>query len=485
MLQYRQIAVVFFMSMATGYGMPMIGELQAQQVIGSVRTNASTSAAILRDIRVTSSGVMLSVNANPQIQMQYEDNPNRLIVDLQNTSLEGRLHQTSIPLNRFGIQQVRVAQFQSNPAITRLVFDLDSRDPQSRNGWRSQYIAATNVLLLTPASPNRVAETIPTNVITDTVIERLSLSNTGQLLIEANNPINYQVSFDINSSSYNVRIANSKISANLQRPTLSASSPIERIRLSQNGSFVEINIKTIAGWQIRELSRPNNQAINFQVSVASIMPAVQSNGNAAQSPMVVPSTPNTNLPISSGERRRGVILIDPGHGGRDPGAIGNGIREKDVILPISLHIGQTLQSLGYTVHYSRTNDVEVDLAPRVALAERVRADVFVSVHANSLESRNSRVNGVETFYARGSRLGRELAGYVQAEIIAATGANNRGIKPAGFYVIARTSMPAILVETGFVTNPTEAANLSDPSYQKRMGEAIARGIEQFLRVRDR
>ncbi|MDX2256442.1 MAG: N-acetylmuramoyl-L-alanine amidase [Pseudanabaenaceae cyanobacterium bins.39] len=273
------------------------------------------------------------------------------------------------------------------------------------------------------------------SAIADTIIEKLSFSNTGQLLIETNNPISYQVSFDINSNSYNIRIANSKISANLQRPTLSANSPIERIRLSQNGNFVEINIKTNPGWIIRELPRLSNQAINFQVSVADKTTSAQTSTNPP-TPVLVPSTPNPNLPTNTGERRRGVILIDPGHGGRDPGAIGNGIREKDVILPISLHIGQTLQSMGYTVFYTRTNDVEIDLAPRVALAERVRADVFVSVHANSLESRANRVNGVETFFAHGSNLGRELAGYVQSEIIAATGANNRGIKPAGFYVIA-------------------------------------------------
>jgi N-acetylmuramoyl-L-alanine amidase len=141
--------------------------------------------------------------------------------------------------------------------------------------------------------------------------------------------------------------------------------------------------------------------------------------------------------------------------------------------------------MGYTVYYSRTNDVEVDLAPRVALAERVNADVFVSIHANSLASRSSNVNGVETFFARGSSTGRELATLVQSQIIADTRANDRGPKAAGFYVIVRTSMPAILVETGFVTNPNEAANLNNPNYQKLMAEAIAKGVDQFMRARKR
>jgi N-acetylmuramoyl-L-alanine amidase len=317
----------------------------------------------------------------------------------------------------------------------------------------------------------------------DATIEKLTFTSTGQLIIEANKPINYQIGFDMPSSSYKLIVGNAKISANLQRPSLAANSPIERIRLSQVGNSVEIGIKTTAGWQIRETQRANNQTVNLQVSLNSVVPVT---GNQPNSNVAMPvSPPINNTVVNNGDRRRGVILVDPGHGGRDPGAIGNGIQEKDVVLQMSLLLGQSLQSMGYTVYYSRTNDVEIDLAPRVALAERVNADIFVSIHANSLASRNSNVNGVETFYARGSSAGRELATLVQSQIITNTRANDRGPKAAGFYVIVRTSMPAILVETGFVTNPTEAANLNNPNYQRLMADAIAKGIDQFMRARRR
>jgi len=312
-------------------------------------------------------------------------------------------------------------------------------------------------------------------------ITRLSLSNNGQVIIEANQSLSYQTTIDQTSGMYKVTIPNAKIAANFQRPTLAANSPIERIRLEQVGNSLEISIKTLAGWQIRETQRLNNQQIRLQVSLNSVLqspkPISQTN------PIPLPNSNDTPLPQNTGDRRRGVILVDAGHGGRDPGAVANGVREKDIVLSMSLILGQSLQSMGYTVYYTRTNDVEIDLEPRVALAERVNADVFVSIHANSLASLNSAVNGVETFHARGSTLGRELASYVQSQIIASTGANDRKAKAAGFYVLARTSMPAILVETGFVTNPREAANLSDPNYQKRMAEAIAKGIDQFMRVR--
>jgi N-acetylmuramoyl-L-alanine amidase len=312
-------------------------------------------------------------------------------------------------------------------------------------------------------------------------ITRLSFSTNGQVIIEANQSLRYQTTIDRTSGMYKVTIPNARIAANFQRPTLAANSPIERIRLEQVGNSLEISIKTITGWQIRETQRLNNQQIKLQVSLNSVLqspkPISQTN------PIPLPNINATPLPQNTGDRRRGVILVDAGHGGRDPGAVANGVREKDIVLPISLILGQSLQSMGYTVYYTRTNDIEIDLEPRVALAERVNADVFVSIHANSLASLNSAVNGVETFHARGSTLGRELASYVQSQIIASTGANDRNAKAAGFYLLARTSMPAILVETGFVTNPREAANLSDPNYQKRMAEAIAKGIDQFMRVR--
>ncbi len=346
-----------------------------------------------------------------------------------------------------------------------------------------EQLQAQSIQAQIPISPGVI--TTPSQAIAnDVTIEKLIFTSTGQLIIEASKPISYQVGFDMPSSSYKLIVANAKISTNFQRPSLAATSPIERIRISQVGNSVEIGIKTTAGWQIRETQRANNQTVNLQVSLNSAVPVAGNQSNNSNLTMPI-SPPANNTVVNNGDRRRGVILVDPGHGGRDPGAIGNGIQEKNVVLPISLFVGQSLQSMGYTVYYSRTNDVEVDLAPRVSLAERVNADVFVSIHANSLASRSSNVNGVETFYARGSSMGRELATYVQSQIIADTRANDRGPKAAGFYVIARTSMPAILVETGFVTNPTEAANLNNPNYQKVMANAIAKGIDQFMRVRNR
>ncbi|MBD2188821.1 N-acetylmuramoyl-L-alanine amidase [Pseudanabaena mucicola] len=489
-LRYRQLAVGVVLTVASGYAMPILAQVKPNTTIASSLSNTLR----LNSIRPVGNGLMLNVNANPQISIQREDNPDRLIIDLQNTSLQQELHKATVPMNRLGIKQIRVAQFQNSPAVTRLVFDLDSADPNSKNAWRSQYIAATNTLLLTPTSSQPQATSIPSSLPTPSVtlpsrpivsttgapaaIERLSFSSTGQLLVEANKPVNYQTRLDTTSGTYSLTIPNASISPNLQRPSLAANSPIERIRLSQVGSAVEIGIQPIAGWQVRELQRRSNQQIQLQVSLNS--------SPSRNNPVPLPAnTTVTQSPQNIGDRRRGVVVVDAGHGGRDPGAIGNGIQEKDVVLAMSMNVGRALQAMGYTVFYTRTNDVEIDLEPRVAFARRNNADVFVSVHANSLDSRNSSVNGVETFHARGSTTGKELASYVQSQIIGATRANNRGVKAAGFYVLTKTSMPAILVETGFVTNPTEARNLNSPEYQRQMADAIAKGVDQFFRVRGR
>jgi N-acetylmuramoyl-L-alanine amidase len=98
-----------------------------------------------------------------------------------------------------------------------------------------------------------------------------------------------------------------------------------------------------------------------------------------------------------------------------------------------------------------------------------------------LDASASEVNGVETYHAPGASLGKNLAELVHEQIIASTGATDRGVRSARFYVIRKTSMPAILVETGYITNPSESARLVNSAYQERMAVAIAKGIDQFLR----
>ena len=301
----------------------------------------------------------------------------------------------------------------------------------------------------------------------------MTFNGYGQLVIQANRAIAYRSTVDLANNTYNFTIPSVRISAQLRRPVLGANSPIEQIRLNQVGDSVVVTIKTIAGWQIQEAIRTNPQAIALQLnSVAQV----------ATGTIPTSTIPKSRSPqIYGSSTGRQLVVVDAGHGGRDVGATRNGIYEKDIVLAMSKQLGRILQQMGYSVIYTRTEDIELDLEPRVDIAENARASAFVSVHANSLGANASTVNGVETYHAPGASLGKSLAEFVHAQILASTGANDRGVRSARFHVILKTSMPAVLVETGFITNPSEAAKLVDSAYQLRMAEAIARGVDQFLK----
>ncbi|QPN68632.1 N-acetylmuramoyl-L-alanine amidase [Synechococcus sp. CBW1006] len=180
-------------------------------------------------------------------------------------------------------------------------------------------------------------------------------------------------------------------------------------------------------------------------------------------------------------RGRFKVVIDPGHGGPDPGAVGiGGLRETNVVLDVGLQVAQLLQARGVQVLMTRTSEVDVDLPPRVSLANINRADVFVSIHANALSMARPDVNGIETFYFQGSN-SRQLAASLQRQMLAISpGTPDRGVRTGRFYVIRRTVMPASLVEMGFVTGRIDAPRLADPNFRRRMALALATGILEYL-----
>lgn len=148
-------------------------------------------------------------------------------------------------------------------------------------------------------------------------------------------------------------------------------------------------------------------------------------------------------------------------------------------MDISQQVAGLLEQQGLQVILTRTGDYDLDLAPRVQMAEQANATVFVSIHANAISMSRPEVNGVETFYA--SPDGKTLASAILDRILNAIPMTNRGVKQANFYVIRRTSMPATLVETGFVTGAEDAPRLADPAFRRQMATAIAQGILDYLR----
>lgn len=170
------------------------------------------------------------------------------------------------------------------------------------------------------------------------------------------------------------------------------------------------------------------------------------------------------------------FLIDAGHGGSDPGAIGpTGIKEKDVTLPVSVEVGRHLKRLGQEVIYSRTSDIYVALQQRTDLANAQKVDYLISVHCNSL---NAAAHGTETWCFASGKPGESLAKGIQAELIKANGLTDRGVKycGSGLHMIRESHMPAALTEMAFISNPTEEKLLKDPANQKKYALDIAKGI---------
>ncbi len=183
-------------------------------------------------------------------------------------------------------------------------------------------------------------------------------------------------------------------------------------------------------------------------------------------------------PIPAIPQGQVVVVIDPGHGGRDPGAIGiGGLREKDINTTISNRVRQQLEAAGLAVLMTRNSDQWVDLDPRAEFANRAGADVFVSIHANAISLDRPDVNGLETYYYSS---GQRLAQSIHSSVLRGTDLSDRGVRQARFYVLRHTDMPAVLVETGFVTGATDAARFRNPAAVTQIADAIARGVLNYL-----
>ncbi|MGQ9533407.1 MAG: N-acetylmuramoyl-L-alanine amidase [Desulfotomaculales bacterium] len=172
-----------------------------------------------------------------------------------------------------------------------------------------------------------------------------------------------------------------------------------------------------------------------------------------------------------------VIVLDPGHGGPDPGAAAHGLREADLTLALALACARHLASVRAAVRLTRTADRDVSLAARVAAANP-RADLFLSLHCNAARAPEAR--GFESYVhpAAGpcTRALRRLIHTACAAYLAGHGVPDRGMKQADLYVLRKTVCPAVLLECLFVTNPEDAQLLADPEWRAALGREIARAV---------
>lgn len=224
-------------------------------------------------------------------------------------------------------------------------------------------------------------------------------------------------------------------------------------------------------------------------------------------------------------RDRDIVVIDAGHGGKDPGATCDGAKEKDIVLSVAKKLASSLSSNGYKVYLTRNDDVFLTLEQRTRIADKKDARIFISLHCNAAPNDNQAksLHGVETFFLQKTRdarsqsvaarenasvlqgadkkskqviidsvlsgpkiiLSNKLAIDIQKSIINKTSSHNGGIRSAPFWVLVGASRPSVLVELGYITNANEREKLLSSSYQDELANGIGDGISRYLSNRQK
>ncbi|MGL5354723.1 MAG: N-acetylmuramoyl-L-alanine amidase, partial [Clostridium sp.] len=234
--------------------------------------------------------------------------------------------------------------------------------------------------------------------------------------------------------------------------------------VSNNEAIIKVednNLSAISEGTTFVVREDGGKAYIEEVQVATISPALLSDNERA----------------SSVDRNYYKVFLDPGHGGVDPGAVANGVREADLNLIISEKVKTKLQNKNVEVMTSRSSDATVELGDRAKMANSYGADTFVSIHQNSATASAS---GIETFYQETKTQYIPYASKIQNAIIGNTGAIDRGTKPEDFNVLRTSNMPSALVECGFITNSSDVSKLKTDRYREAIANAIADSIYSYL-----
>lgn len=438
----------------------------------------------IENLQVTGDGFFVRTNGgNPQIKVNRSNDQRAINFDIAGATLSPSLKQRDLSINRYGVSSIQFSQLQTSPSVVRMTLQVD----ENSQNWRATTSSVGGFVLL----PSRgIAQLpggnsprpIPSSTAT---IESVQLANNGtQLLIRADQAVSATGGWDRTSGLFRITINNARLAPKVTGPTFNPNSPILRVRLQpQESNTVVVLVQPAAGVQIGELNQVGDELLALElrrsgsVTPPLVLPPLSSNQGQFPNPIDNPR-PSRPQPRPSVPRGKLLVVIDPGHGGKDSGAPGiGGLLEKDVILPIGKRVAAILEQNGVQAVLTRDADFFVELQGRVEIAERVNATAFVSIHANSVDNRPD-VNGLEVYYYD--------SGYALAEVVRNTilqninTINNRGTRKARFYVLRKSSMPSILVETGYMTGREDNPRLASPEYQNRMAEAIARGILKYL-----
>ena len=393
------------------------------------------------------------------------ENPLRMVFDIPNTTLNPKFHNTELKLENGDI--LKAAQF--NPNTARLVITSEEAaqyipvfTPDSQS-----ILIANPKSLLTTHLPDKT-----TNIVKFTVQK---LNKQENFLMELDKPLMYAIKrtkddlyiYFLNAEKYNDN--------NFRSAIKNSSYSDLTVHLMSTGIRFKLPMKNKA--KVNTFISPDGRV--FKISYEEIKKANDDAKNEQKIKELAQKEGTiTSQPKYSNLKNKNVVVIDAGHGGKDYGAIRNNINEKDINLDVCMRIQNLLQKKGYKVYMTRTNDTYVSLEDRTIFTEGINPAAFISVHVNSCNSESP--NGIETHYYHEESI--ELADYVHKRLIQKIpNTTNRGLFKSKFYVINHTTVPAILVEIGFISNPSERAGLTTSQRKQATAEGITEGIIEFLK----
>lgn len=443
----------------------------------------SAEATVVQNVQVTADGFLVrTAGGRPQINFQQSRAGDIATLDIEGASLAPGLSSQPPQTNgKHGVDKIEVRQLPTDPPVTRVTLRMKNSNTQ----WRASVSNLGGVVLL-PGSVVRqpsVSRSLTVNPPARQAqgslarVQSIDLASNGtQLVVRTDRQVSYTSGWDQGSRAYWIRIASGVLTGEI--PQLDANSPVSFTASQEDSETVVIWVQPRSGVEVGRVTRPSPQLLSLQLrSNASAQQPLTRTPNL--SPLPRRTLGSDDLPQVS--NRRAVVAIDAGHGGRDPGAVGiGGIQEKEIVLDISFQVARLLEQQGVQAVMTRTDDSEIDLEPRISLAARVNATLFVSIHANAISMSRPDISGIETYYFDS---GKDLARVIHASILDGTGAADRRVRQARFYVLRKSSMPSVLLEVGFVTGAEDAARLSDPAYRSQMAASIARGILFYLQQR--
>lgn len=474
---------------------------------GVENTEVATPVAIDSPyIKATKNGFFINIDGNRKIKIDSKRNGDRIDFFLEGITIPADLAAQSVAINQYGVSTIAFEQAEDDQVIMSLAVTESSPD------WLATFSRIKGLLLVPRGKLPTTSGTVATNADVPTkVIETESASaQNGRFSQEENKPrqSNFGVSpsridqielkdkdsqFIIHGDNelsavtsrssngiYLITIDNAELADDFKGPELKAGSPISQLKVRQEGDRVVLEISTRLRYRLGQLNT-DKRKISLPIELGLAPPPV------SDAPLLPPGfakapkererpwEPQVIPPVSDRPR----VIIDAGHGGKDPGTIGiGGFREKDVVLPISLDVAEILRKQDIDVVMTRDTDNFISLEGRTDLANKVNADLFVSIHANAINLSRPDVNGLETYYYKS---GRRLAEVIHWSILNGVEIDNRSIRRARFYVLRHSTMPAVLVEVGFLTGAIDASRLKDPNHRRQMAEAIARGIVLYIK----